>query len=237
MNAVFEPIALVVMLFAAITIYAVIMKNLFPTLFLKVRYSVGGDFGRGLKRFKSQNGRAVLYEPGPSIRKYIHSYALYTNGGYKYLRCKLDERIRTVSYAVVMYNNKNRVIDSIEISERIGDTPSTKDLLLHQNTSYVALILRSVNEQEITSRKYMHYRVFDLVLYYVFVSLFSFGFILLGAFFINALVEMLFSSKTMLLDDILHYVLGSLFVGFVCTWLFVLNGKKNGIVVRFNGRK
>lgn len=237
MDAVFEPIALSVMLIAAITIYAVVMKNLFPRLFLRIRYSVAGNFGRGLKKFKSQNGRAVLYEPTPSVRKFIHNYVLYTNGGYKYLRCTLDEKIRTVSYCVVMYNNRNRVIDSIEISERIGDLPRTRDLLLHQSTSYIALILKSVNEQEVTSSKYMYYRVADLILYWIFVSAFSFAFLLLSATLADTFIGTVLSTKTMLLDDITYYIPGGIFVGFVCTMLFIMNGGKNGIAVKLNGRK
>ena len=142
-----------------------------------------------------------------------------------------------MSYCVVMFNNRNKVIDSIELSERIGDLPRTRDLLLHHKTSYIALILKGVNEEDVETKKYMYYSVVDLVVYTLLVSVFSFAFIWLCAFIANAFIEMVFSSKTVLLDYIPQYIPGGIFVGLVCMVLFILNGGKNGITVSLNGRK
>ena len=237
MSSVLETIALALLAILAIALYIAAMKTLLPRFVLRVRYSSSPYLGRGLKKYKSEGGRAVLYEPHPRIRKYIRTYALYAKGGYKYLRCKVDEKIRTLSYVVLMYNNKDKVIDSLEVYEKIGDAPMTKELSVHQDTSYVALVLKSVNEERVEAEAYSYYRVFDLVMYAILSVVFTYAMLLFTALSVNTLVHSISGSQTVLLDNLKIYAMSAILVGAFCTMICAVKGDKNGIAVRLNGKK
>ena len=61
--------------------YVVLLSDVFPKCFLKTRYAYSSSMGRGLKKFVFPNGRGVLYEPHPHIRKYVNKYLLFATDG------------------------------------------------------------------------------------------------------------------------------------------------------------
>ena len=141
-------VTLIAMLFIAVeTLYCFVMNAILPRYALRVRYRIGEFVGRGMKKFTYPEGRAVAYEPNPSIRKYIPKYALFTLDGYKYVRFAIDSGVKSYTAAIVMLDNRDRVIDVIDVSEITGGASSSVPLKLHDRTSYVAVELKSVNDE------------------------------------------------------------------------------------------
>ncbi len=125
-------------------LYYILMVIAMPKI-LNNHSSIRTTSDRGLKKFLYPNGRAVVYETHPNIRKYVPQYLLYTEDGYKYLTCKLDESVKHIEYSVVMFNNRDRVLDVIEVDERNISSEESRRVMLHSDTSYIALSLNKVN--------------------------------------------------------------------------------------------
>ena len=135
----------------SLTLYIALMKYVFPRCIMRVRYSLSDKLGRGIKKCVYPSGRGVVYEPHPSVRKYVPRYALLTNDGYKCIKCQLDRNVKSLKYSVVMFNRKNRVIDVINVSETVGRAGESQFVMLHQQTSYVAFSLNEVNDSRVES--------------------------------------------------------------------------------------
>lgn len=130
-------------------IYVILISSVFPKFILKVRCTEKESRDRGLKKYLFPSGRGVLYAPHPSNRGYVESYALFTHEGYKYVKCRLNENVKRLGYSVIMFNNRDKVIDVIDVDEIISDGLETDSLLIHQDTSYISLRINSVNGIEI----------------------------------------------------------------------------------------
>ena len=146
MEQIINLIFLLFLLVLGIIFYFVLMVTVLPKL-LKIESSVRTSSDRGLKKYIYPEGRGIVYEPHPSIRKYVNRYLLYTKDGYKYLKCKVDVSVDRLSYSVVMFDRHNRVLDVIEVSEKNISSEETQSIILHGDTSYIAFILDSVNEE------------------------------------------------------------------------------------------
>ena len=146
MEKIINLILLLFLLVLGVIFYFVLMVTVLPKL-LKIESSIRTSSDRGLKKYIYPEGRGIVYEPHPSIRKYVNRYVLYTKDGYKYLKCKLDISVERLNYSVVMFNRFNRVIDVIEVSERNISLGETQAVTLHGDTSYIAFVLDSVNEE------------------------------------------------------------------------------------------
>lgn len=155
-------------------IYMLLVGSFFPKKILKVRCAVEKSRDRGLKKHLYPGGRSVVYEPHPSIRQYVNRYVLFTHEGYKYLKCSLDDSVKKLSYSVVMFNNKNEVIDVIDVDEKMGSGSETESLLIHQDTSYISLLLNSVNGENIRRQSLLYCRYKDMGIYTAVVTVLSF---------------------------------------------------------------
>ena len=144
MEQIIQSILLLFLMILAFILYFILMGTVFPKL-LKISCSVRESSDRGLKKYVYPTGRGIAYEPHPSIRKYIHRYILFTNDGYKYIQCKVDEAVVEANYTVVMFNRKNQVVDVLDVSEKNILKRETRAVMLHAETSYISLILNSVN--------------------------------------------------------------------------------------------
>ena len=121
-----------------------LIANHIPKHVMKIGYSVSDKLGRGLKKIVYPDGRAVVYEPHPAVRKYVNKYLLFTMDGYKYLQSKVGAGVKSYTASIVVFDNRNRVIDNFDISEVVGSS-LTHPVRLHHKTSHVAYVLTSVN--------------------------------------------------------------------------------------------
>ena len=162
-----EIYAYIMMLPISLAVYAVVMSSLFPKYLLKISYDVTPIMGRGLKKFVYPEGRAVLYEAQPSIRKYVDRYALFTLEGYKYLQLSIGAGVRSYSASIVMLNNKHKVIDVLLLTESTGGAKKSRPVRLHGDTSYVAVTLTSVNGIEEPSPVFAMTKLGEMIKYFL----------------------------------------------------------------------
>ena len=144
MHLVIETILYALLLLLCCTAFIAVLRYLLPRLFLGFRHREQSELGRGIKKYVYLQGRAVLYEPHPTVRKFIPQYLLYTKEGYKYLLLRTDAAVRSISYTLTMIGNTGKVLDVLSLKEELRSTPP-QPFLLHADTSYVALSIREVN--------------------------------------------------------------------------------------------
>lgn len=237
MEKIVDSISETLLLVASLVIFIFLVKSILPRITLRVNYSYEKWLGRGIKKFRYPEGRAVVYEPHPAFRKYINKYVLFTSDGYKYLKCKLDAGVKTLDYGVIMFNSNNKMIDVIEVKERVGDLSESGRLSLHGDTSYVVIDLERVNGKEIGNRVSCSYSRIGVFAYYAALILLCFLQMLLCAYvtenflftFFEITVEMTEKVGTFLIFAVLAATLG--------TAVLLVRSSKRGIGVDGNGKK
>lgn len=162
MNELMQAILTAMTIIVTAAVYVFCIKTLLPRLVIKRRYYIEGNLGRGLKKYRSDDGRAVVYEPHPSVRKYIRQYALVNDNGHKYLECQVDRGVNRLIYTVIMLDRYDRVIDVLEIEEVTAKRELTQTVYLHADTSYIALIIGSVNKEKLPNSDVSYYRKRDV---------------------------------------------------------------------------
>lgn len=164
MEQIIQSILLGVLIILEIILFFVLVATAAPKI-LKNHCAIRQTADRGIKKYLYPNGRAVVYEPHPSFRKYVSQYLLFTEDGYKYLRCKLDAGVESMRYAVVMFNNRNRVIDVIDVEEKKILSDETTPVRLHPDTSYIALIPDEVNRTKLKHDVVLSCHIWQLAVY------------------------------------------------------------------------
>jgi hypothetical protein len=129
--------------------YTFVVGTVLPKRFLKIVYLPGGPTDRGLRKYVFPEGRGIVYEPNPSVRKYVTLYILFVKDGVKYIRCKLDGAVGFLSYKVVAFDNQNNMLDVISVSDTALSDGTSRSVMLPKDTSYVAYVLCSVNGKRI----------------------------------------------------------------------------------------
>ena len=155
-DMIFEYFALIVIFLLSMYLYVMLVARILPKIFLVPGLgAVKGD--RGIKKSVFPGGRSVAYEPKLSIRKYISQYELFSENGEKYIKCKINEKIKSLKYDVVVYDRKNTPIGTVEISETVQGGGYTAEVMLPPETSFVHLRLRSVNDVPVAENEESEY--------------------------------------------------------------------------------
>jgi hypothetical protein len=92
-----------------------------------------------------------------ATRKYISSYALYTEDGYKYIKCKAVRGVSVLRYDVYAFDVKNKLIDIIGVSEVLGKEDYTEAIALPPETSYARFVLRRVDNKTFSNKILVNY--------------------------------------------------------------------------------
>ncbi len=164
MEQIIKIILLGVLGILEIMLYFILVATAAPKI-LKNYCAIRTTSDRGLKKYVYPNGRGIAYEPHPSVRKYVPHYLLFTEDGYKYVRCQLDNGVESIYYSVVMFDRHNRVIDVIDVAEtKISDRES-RPVMLHADTSYIALILDTVNDVPLKHETVIRCHLWQLAVY------------------------------------------------------------------------
>ena len=146
-DAIFKAIFEIILCFVSIGIYAFLVGSALPSLILRFKCPVTD---RGLNKYTYPSGRGILYEPHPTLRGYVSSYILFADDGIKYMRCKVTDRVDRIGYSVAVFDRRDRIIDVLRITDVIGPAGCTKRVALPKETSYVTLMLDSVNGKSVT---------------------------------------------------------------------------------------
>ena len=166
MDTSFEVVLLLILYLLSFTACIGLMIDIIPRYLLKVNYSVSGRMGRGLKKMVYPNGRAVVYEPHPSVRKYVNKYLLFTLDGYKYIQSKIGAGVNRYTASVVCFDSRNAVIDVLDITESVASALSIP-VRLHHKTSHVAYVLTSVNGKTLSDSNFMTVKLTDAPRYII----------------------------------------------------------------------
>jgi len=151
-DLIFEYCVTVVMFVVSIFVYILLASRILPGLLLSPK--LGGTLcERGIKKSVFAGGRSVTYEPKLSLRKYISQYVLFSHNGGKYIKCKINDKVKSLKYVLVVYDRKNKAVSKIEISETVEEEGYTSEVMLPPETSYVHLQLCSVNGISLKDRE------------------------------------------------------------------------------------
>ena len=232
MEIIIENIFLWVLYLAGLAIYAFLIAVIIPKYLLQVSGDPSHTLGRGLKKFVYPDGRAVVYEPHPSIRKYVKKYALFTLDGYKYVQLCIDSGVKDYVARVTMFDNRNKIIDSCEIYENVAMSRTPSPVKLHENTSYIAFSLLEVNRASLVRLNCAKMRICDMPLYFaaVFVATFL-QFVHIVATLNRAYV--LLGQAAPVERGYAFFILPALAIGVVCLAITVINRMRNGVKVVF----
>ena len=228
MEQIIRSVLLLVLIILEFILFFVLLGTAAPKI-LRSYCSVKKTSDRGLKKFVYPDGRAIAYEPHPSVRKYVHSYLLFTEDGYKYISCKLDESVKNIKYSVVMFNNRNRVIDVVDVFETKMTLSVTTPVMLHQDTSYVSLVPDTVNKMRLKHPAVLCCHLWQLAIYTAVVGAVSF----LHMFFLKKMVAaydiMWFGSG--LTDGVptVSFVFPALLIAAIAAFIAFRHNRKKGI--------
>ena len=127
-------------------LYVYLVASVYPWLTMHLTWRKRKPFtDRGLLRVKFPTGRGVVYEPDPRVRRYVSKYALFTSEGKKYIRLRVDQRINYIRYDVVAFDRRGRLLDVLEVSERLASAGSPRAVRLPTATAYASVIPRKID--------------------------------------------------------------------------------------------
>lgn len=228
MEIVVNAMSTAVLIVIEIILFFILMRRVLPLL-LRVKCTLKGSKSRGLQRYIYPEGRGVAYEPRPSMRKYMDRYILFTNEGYKYLKCRLCGAIDRLEYTVVMFDAKNKVIDVIDVAESKPFRSETSSVMLHHNTAYADVIITSVNGEKITNKSVLCYKVWDIAIYTLAVALLCFGQLSFIYGMINLYLGWFGLAEYLLRLNVVDFIIPSLIIGVIMGAFAYLNGHAKGV--------
>lgn len=153
MELVISYIAKALVLITSMILYVYLFSAIIPRFIMRLSCKKENTRDRGLKKFIYPNGRSVLYEPELSVRKYVSNYALYTEDGYKYIKCKTAPQVKYLKYDVYAFDNQNKLVDIINVKERLSESGYTSAVALPPETSYVRFVLRKADAEYFSNQE------------------------------------------------------------------------------------
>lgn len=131
---------------AAVCIYVYLVASVYPWLTMRLAWRGKRPYtDRGVKRVKFPTGRGVVCTPDLRVRPYVPQYALFTDGGKKYIRLQTHERVNYIRYDVVTFDSHGRLLDVLEVAERLATAGATRAVRLPTATAYACVIPRKVD--------------------------------------------------------------------------------------------
>ncbi len=176
---------------SGIFIAYILIAFYFPRSIMRPKLSGEPIRDRGLKKYVYEDGRGVVYEPEIPARKYIKQYLLFTKDGSKYVKCMVNPQVRYVSYSVLVFNNKNKLIDVISVEEQLKGETVTRAIPLDRDTSYVSLVLKKADNMYVRERMRLDYSYVSCAIYGVLSALVT----AISGMLINSFVRKLFSAS------------------------------------------
>lgn len=236
MKEIVLAVTMVLLIAASLCLYTMLMAKVFPKYIIKRRYVIKEHLGRGLKKFLALEGRAVVYEPHPSIRKYIRKFSLTAQNGYKYLECSIDSMVDKIRYTVMMMNNKNELIDALDVQDYTKDSVITHPIYLHPDTSYVAIAVQSVNDVVLSDVDISYYSFKDIGFYAAAASVLSFFELLLFSYCANVVTFGADGAESLGLS-IIPVLLYSVLIGAASAVIFICHCNKKNVKVTWNDKQ
>ncbi len=141
---------------AVMGVYVYLVSSVYPWLCMHTVWSSRRDAfprgDRGIRRVRFPAGRGVVCEPHPSVRRYVPRYALFTCNDRKYIRLCVHPKTAYIRYDVAVFSNVGRLLEVLEVSERLTSEGTTRPVRLPDRTAYACVIPRRV-DGEYTGRE------------------------------------------------------------------------------------
>ena len=151
---------------AVTVLYVYLIASVYPWLTMHWAWRRRMPYSdRGLLRVKFPEGRGVICEPQLRSRRYIPKYALFTMDGCKYVRLRVHRRVNFIRYDVVTFDAKGRLLDVLEVSERLTSEGNTRAVRLPTATAYAAVIPRQVDGEPVGKDASVGYSIVGTAIY------------------------------------------------------------------------
>lgn len=158
-------ISLILTAIFGILLYIFLISSIFPKVFLRPCKANAEPKSRGIKKFIFDGGKAIVYEPQLNVRKYFKQYILSENGGDKFVKCKLDERVKSTRYTVIAMDSGDKILDVIDVEETIFNIGYSRAVILPRKTSYINLIVKEINGAVVADRDKIFFSGWNVLLF------------------------------------------------------------------------
>lgn len=161
-----EDCLLVLMALAA---YLYLIISVYPRLTMRAVWrsrrkgAPAGD--RGVRKLLFPGGRAIVYEPTLSVRRFIRHYALVKQDGCTYIQCRIHERIALIRYDVATFDRRGKLLDIVSVREWISEPGQTSLVRLPRETAYASVTLRKADAMYKGREKTVGYSLVGTALY------------------------------------------------------------------------
>lgn len=226
MELVVAYIAKGLVLVLSMVLYVYLFSAIIPKFIMKLSVKGENTRDRGLKKFTYSNGRCILYETELSIRKYITNYALYTEDGYKYIKCQVSDGIANLKYDVYAFDNRNKLIDIISVTETLGEERFTSSVSLPPETSYARFVLRKVDNEYSSKAIYVNY---SIARYIICASIVALATAIESAFIYVVVKDILINALRLKIElsSSLRMIISTILISLVVAGLTVLAYRRN----------
>ena len=134
----------------ALILFVVLVITLSTTRLLRNRYYYPFHLDEMIKNTKSINSDNYIYFTTGATKDYIPKYVICKTLYDKYLVCNFSREYKNITYFVVQYTRRKRVLSVLKCDER-ETTNSSKIISLNTRCKYVNVVVGTVNEQTINS--------------------------------------------------------------------------------------
>ncbi|MBQ8409089.1 MAG: hypothetical protein IJY39_09540 [Clostridia bacterium] len=159
-------IADAIFLIVSLILYVFVTACLLPKILLVPTCNASSVKDRGIKKYIFEQGRAIVYQPAVAERRYVSQYILSDNAGERFLKCKLDQRIRSLKYRVLTFDANDKPLDILDVEEPVTSPGYAKAVPLPLNTAYVSVSVKEVNGTRVAYHKSVSYSLIKLAIYF-----------------------------------------------------------------------
>lgn len=222
-------IVMIVLLVAVCAAFVLAQALILPKIFFRNKYVGGSIPDYGCKIIDEGDGKTILYEPDPAIRKYIPKYLLSERNGKKFFECRYADALKYLDYDVVLFNDNGRSFKVINVKESVKRAGFGKVLVLPGETAYVTIILNRADDEIIKQNSNCKITGKNITFYLLCACALD----IIGVTVVKVCVSYLFGG--VFTESFMSALMGWGITGVLCLGLIVLNIIYTILVVRFKG--
>lgn len=143
-----------IILIVAIVVFSAIMALLFKLCSLKKKYVFTYEEDEKIMAKKLKKGEeAIGFLPNSQANQYVHEFIIYKHGRKKQLMCKYNQIYSNISYLVVVFGKKNRLVKVLEIND-FNEALTSKPIKLPRKCRAVNLVIVEVEGKMISTASF-----------------------------------------------------------------------------------
>lgn len=205
-----------------LVIYVFLTAYLLPKIFIRAEYKSEKIHDRGIKKYLFENGRAIVYEPTPELRKFICQYILSDIGGERYLQCKVEESVKKIEYRILTFDAFDKPLGAFEVRESDIRDEVTEMVDLPCDTAYVSIELKEVNNDKVCKDTVVGYSATKIAVFAVLTILATVCEALIVKKIMLAAADLLFNYSDMVSVGFFFTVINAIVLGMIVSVLVFL---------------